>query len=151
MDAGRPAEAENFFRTAMSAGPYNRQVIYGLSQCLEKLGKKDEAKQLGDKLTQMQADSKRLDQLTHEAMKKPHDPGLRYEIGMIFMRNGFTDDAVRWLTSALKENPAHQPARAALVEHYERTGNAEAAARHRRFLENTSPQNASGTRGGESP
>jgi predicted Zn-dependent protease len=150
MDAARPTEAESFFRTAHAIEPGNRLVSYSLSLCLENLGNKEEAKQLRQDIVHMDANIKRLDQLTHDVMKNPHDPALRYEVGMIFLRNGFSEDAVRWLNSALKESLSYQPAHAALADYYERTGNAELAARHRPFLQNSS-QNAGRPPAGRAP
>jgi len=34
---------------------------------------------------------------------------------MILLRNGHTEGGVRWIQSALAENPAHEPSRKALA------------------------------------
>jgi len=51
---------------------------------------------------------------------------------MIYMGNRMESEAVRMLLGALQYDPDYQPAHAALADYYERTGNADAAERHRR-------------------
>jgi len=65
----------------------------------------------------------------------PHDAALRYEIGMIFMRRGQTQEALRWLSGALQEDPRHRPTHAALADYFQRTGQPGPAARHRKWLD----------------
>jgi len=135
MEAGRLDEAEGFLRTAAALDASSPQINYNLCLCLERVGKKEEAKKFSAKLAEVKADRQRMDRLLREAMTRPHDPDVRYEVGMIFLRNGFTQDGLRWLASALRENPSHRPAHIALAEYYERAGSAEQAAVHRRYLE----------------
>jgi predicted Zn-dependent protease len=135
LEKGQTAEAERLLRQAAAKEPHNRLIIYSLWQCLEKLGERDEAKQIKDSLARNDAATKRMDQLIRDVMKRPYDPSLRHEIGTIFLQNGFTEDGLRWLVTALNVDPSHRPTHQALAEYYERTGKPEEAARHRRFLQ----------------
>jgi uncharacterized protein HemY len=47
------------------------------------------------------ADLKRLGQLTKEVLRQPHDPALRCEVGILFLRNGEEQEGVRWLHLAI--------------------------------------------------
>ena len=60
---------------------------------------------------------------------------LRYEAGMIFLRNGFTQDGLHWLSTALDVDPNHRPTHQALADHFQRTGEQARARQHRQFLD----------------
>ena len=134
LESHQPAEAGRWLRRAADLDPSNRALIYNLYHCLERLGKKEEAKKVFARLQDTAAELKRMDQLTQEVMKKPHNPSLRYEVGMIFLRNGFTQDGLHWLGTALKEDPRHRPTHEALAYYFQRQGEREQAAYHRSFL-----------------
>ena len=135
LEKGQTTEAERFLREAAAKDPHNRLITYSLWQCLEKLGKRDEAKHIKESLERDDAATKRMDQLVRDVMKRPYDPSLRHEVGMIFLQNGFTEDGLRWLVTALHVDPSHRPTHRALADYYERAGNTEEAARHRQFLQ----------------
>jgi len=134
LELGQTIDAESRLRAALSQDPHNRQVNYHLCQCLQRLGKHDEAQTYLAKLRQIDDELKRMGQVVGEVMKRPHDPALRYEAGVIFLRNGKPEDGLHWLITALQEDPRHRPTHQALAEYYERIGNQEQAARHRHFL-----------------
>jgi Tfp pilus assembly protein PilF len=54
---------------------------------------------------------------------------------MIFLKNGQDKEGLRWLASALQEDPAHRPTCQALADYYSRQGDAEAAERFRRLAQ----------------
>ena len=134
LEKGNTADAERLLREAYAKEPYNRLVAYSLGQCLERLGKREEVKAIKVSMERHETDVKRLGSLIDEVMKRPYDPSLRYEIGMIFLQNGFRDDGLRWLGTALKADPTHKPTHQALAEYYDRAGQPQEAARHRAFV-----------------
>jgi Tfp pilus assembly protein PilF len=134
LESGRQAEAERLLRQAAARAPSNRQIHYSLIQCLRQLKKEGEIKATQDRLAKAEAEVLRMNQLMQQVMQKPHDPALRYEVGMIFLHNGFTEEGLRWLAMALRESPEHRPTHAALAEYFERVGDHQHAAAHRRFL-----------------
>jgi predicted Zn-dependent protease len=124
LDAGSPAEAEKWLRRAVAAAPYEREPLYHLYRCLSVNGQAKEAEEHLARTKQIDEDRKRLDELRLATMKAPHDASLRCEIGIILLRNGQDKEGVRWLQSALREQPEHGAARQALEEHYRRSSDA---------------------------
>jgi Tfp pilus assembly protein PilF len=110
---------------------------YNLYLCLERLGKKEQAKEYLTKINEIKAGLKRLSDLVHDVMVKPHDPNLRHEVGMMFLRLGFAEEGLRWLGTVLKEDPGYRPAHEALADYYERAGRKDLAAPHRQVLQQT--------------
>jgi predicted Zn-dependent protease len=121
-------------RRAVKQDPLNKQINCNLLQCLKRQNKKDEVNTLEAQLTQADAELARMDQLILEVMRAPHNAGLRYEAGMILMRNGFARDGVYWLGTALKEDPGHRPSHEALAQYYDLAGDKDRASWHQRFL-----------------
>jgi Tfp pilus assembly protein PilF len=127
------AQAERWFRRAVEVMPFEKDVVYGLYQCLEQLGQRQEAEEVSARLKRIDADLERLAGLTRQLAHDPRNPDLRCEMGLILMRNGQEAEALRWLESALLEDPEDAGTHQALQEYYERTGNPERAADHRQW------------------
>jgi tetratricopeptide (TPR) repeat protein len=124
--------AEGWLRRAVAVQPDNYEAHYQLAQALRANGKKDEARQLDDRTEMMQKDIRRIREIVMEKMQeKPHDPALHYECGTIFLRAGNVREGLRWLHSALEQDPDYLPAHKALAEVYQKTGNPGRAAQHR--------------------
>jgi predicted Zn-dependent protease len=134
LSEGDTAAAEDWLRRSVAADPYDYESAYQLGQCLERLGRKDEAREYLDRSARIEADLGRLHRLTAEVSRSPGDLALRCEAGMICLRNGQTAEGLRWLEGALQLDPACRGAHQALAEHYERAGQSEQAAQHRTFL-----------------
>jgi predicted Zn-dependent protease len=132
LQTDQAAEAETCLRQAVAGDPFDRAATYALFMALTRNGKEDEAKQQRVRLERIERDLKRLDELTAKMDVTPHDPALDYQIGKVLLRNGREKDGVRWLGYALLEDPHHRPSHRALAEYYERTGDKDAAERHRR-------------------
>lgn len=135
LDAGRDREASELLARAIEIDPSNYSLKYSLFLCLNRLGKTQEAKIVEAKMGQSAAEVRRMDQLVRAVNEKPNDPALRYEAGMIFLRNGFTQDGLHWLSTALDVDPEHRPTHQALADYYERSGEQALAGQHRRFLD----------------
>jgi tetratricopeptide (TPR) repeat protein len=129
---GDPAEAEKWFRKAVEIMPYEEEANYGLYQCLVRLGKAGEGEQVQVRMKSLDAAHGRLLEVTRAIGVSPHDADLRHEAGMIMLRNGLEGEGIRWLNSALQENPQHEPTHQALANYYERTGDKQRADQHRR-------------------
>jgi tetratricopeptide (TPR) repeat protein len=115
LEQSRPAEAEPWLRRAVQGRPYDRHISYTLYCCLLELGRTTDAESIKARVTQMDADLRRLDQLSQEIIKRPNDANLRCEGGLLFLRNGEQDVGLRWLQMALRLDPRCEPARAALA------------------------------------
>jgi tetratricopeptide (TPR) repeat protein len=115
LEQGRPTAAEPWLRRAVQGKPYDRHISYTLYCCLLELGRATEAEAIKARVTQMDADLRRLDQLSQEIIKRPSDANLRCEGGLLFLRNGERDVGLRWLQMALRLDPGCDAARAALA------------------------------------
>jgi tetratricopeptide (TPR) repeat protein len=128
---GALREAESLLRGALRELPRERDLLYSLHQCLSRLGRHHEADELLRALKQADADARRMGELMSQIARNPTDAQSRYECALIFLRNGVTEDGVRWLRLALEANPSHKGAHEQLAAHYEKAGDAERARRHR--------------------
>jgi tetratricopeptide (TPR) repeat protein len=132
METGHPDSAERWLRKAVEQAPYERETAYSLYLCLQQLRHVDEAKKILAKLNEIDKQLKRLREITQKIGEKP-DPSLRFQAGLIFLRSGQEREGVRWLQSALQEDPHYQPARLALADYFEKAGDSVQAAWHRRL------------------
>src|SRR5262249_31590097 len=66
LDEGHVEEAEGFFRTAVQRAPYEPLANYNLYLCLQRRGKKEEARALAIKREQIEKDMHRMDELSRE-------------------------------------------------------------------------------------
>jgi tetratricopeptide (TPR) repeat protein len=132
LDAGRTNEAESWLRKSLALAPRERAAVYSLYRCLQAQDRQDEARRWQATLENIDADLARLDRLKKEIQKSPNDASLRCEMGRILLRNHQEREALRWLESALKENPHHAAAHAALADYYQQVGDVNRTAYHRR-------------------
>jgi predicted Zn-dependent protease len=131
QQAGRFGEAEELLRKAARLQPGDQPTQYLYSQLLMQSGKTAEAKEVDKNLKQIEADVVRMEELLNGKLENsPHDPGLLFETGMIAIRAGVVDDGVRWLESALKEDPKYAPAHKSLAIIYRQSGDLARSSRH---------------------
>jgi tetratricopeptide (TPR) repeat protein len=133
LAGGNPAAAETWLRRSLAEAPHDRQTVYNLIQCLEKLGKTEEADAWRTKLKGIDADMRRLAAVTKAVLKAPNDPALRTEAGVLFLRNGEEEEGVRWLQMALKLDPSYWPAHRALADYFREHGQPALADQHERL------------------
>jgi tetratricopeptide (TPR) repeat protein len=131
FELGQLDQAEHWLRKAWNLAPYEKETTYSLFLCLKQLKKDKEAKEILAKLDNIENQLSRLKEITRAISGAPHDPALRHEAGMIFLRSGQAREGLRWLNSALQEDPRHQPTHQALLEYYESIGDEVRAAAHR--------------------
>jgi tetratricopeptide (TPR) repeat protein len=133
LQTGQLDAAEKWLRKAVAGAPYDRDTLYNLYQCLLQRGKRAEAQECLEKVEKVAADRQRIAELTRNITANPKDPALRYEAGIICLRNGQEPEGVRWLLSALVEDATHRPTHKALAKYYERAGQPQRAAYHRHW------------------
>lgn len=138
MGSAETARAEPLLRQAVALSPRDRQIVYLLGQCL-KILKKTEAEVYEARFKEIRADEKKMRELMQELLRSPKDAWLHYQIGEIFLRNGFGRDGERSLLTAVRYDPEHKLAHRALAAHYEKTGQPELAVRHRQAGAKGSP------------
>jgi Tfp pilus assembly protein PilF len=134
--AGRFGEAEKYLREAVQYDPSDFQAHDRLAFCLEQNDKPAEADKLREHIKQMEKDMTEIQAIIRQGLleRSPHDADLHYRIGMISLRAGAEAEALRWLHSALQEDPNHQGAHKALMEYYQRIRNFRKADEHRQKL-----------------
>lgn len=135
LDAGRLEEAEGFLRRAVKAAPFERELLFNFSRCLHGLRKDQEAKQWEDRLARVETDLRQVKKTMSQVLASPEDPNPRCELGVIFLRNSQEKEGLRWLNSALRCDPRHRPTHQALADHFEKQGQADLAAQHRRLAQ----------------
>jgi tetratricopeptide (TPR) repeat protein len=136
FQSGQLEVAEKWLRRAAALQPGDYQTHYLLSLCLRGSGKSEEYKEVQARIKQIEDDVQAIEQIVNTKMQqRPHDPALHYEAGMISLRAGSLQDGLRWLHSALREDPKYIPAHRALAYYYQRTGETARAARHGRLAQ----------------
>jgi tetratricopeptide (TPR) repeat protein len=115
LQSDRPAEAVQYLKRALDRAPSEMEVLNNLGVALNALGQKEEAKTYLDRFEAAKMDLAELTRTTKAVAEDPRNPDLRYKAGMILLRNGHTEGGVRWIQSALAEDPAHEPSRKALA------------------------------------
>jgi predicted Zn-dependent protease len=126
-----PEQAEAWFRRAAASQPYEREVLYGWSVSLKRLGRREEAAAVNDRFRRVEEDLTRLAAATRRVAHSPHDPAPRCEAGVILLRNGQQAEGLRWLASALELDPGHVATHQALADYYEQAGDPARSALHR--------------------
>jgi predicted Zn-dependent protease len=115
LQAGMPAEAESWLRQSLAHDPHDRDTNYALYLCLREQGRADEAARVLETVEQIRANQQRVADLSRQVAASPRDPNLRCEVGVLCLRNGQTQEGVRWLRSALQLDPGHRGALQALA------------------------------------
>jgi tetratricopeptide (TPR) repeat protein len=117
LQTGQPVEAERWLRRALVEAPYDRETNYTLYLCLVQQEREQDAAEVLETVERIRADLQRVSELRRQVAASPRDPSLRYEAGMIFLRNGQKAEGLRWLRSALELNPSYPEALAALAKY----------------------------------
>ena len=112
-------EAEKWLRRASRQRPADPDFLYSLLQALQQQGKHQGVAEVLAQLKRIEADLARLADVTRQIGSFPHNADLRCEAGQIMLRNGQDDEGLRWLESALQEDPTHTPTRRVLAEYYQ--------------------------------
>jgi len=128
------AAAENWLRQGVVGNPLDRSARYTLVQCLRRSGQEAEAQQQEQQLHRLEADLKRIGEIATRGMSQtPHSAALHSELGAILLRNGFVEQGLRWLNSALQQDARYAPAHQALADYYRQIGYYARAEEHRRL------------------
>jgi tetratricopeptide (TPR) repeat protein len=131
----QPARAERRLREALRHAPNDTEALYQLAQALRLLRRADEANEVLRRVERLRKEYMRLDELTRMAARKPDDPGLRHQAGVLALRLGRTEDGLHWLHSLLPLAGDHRATHSALADHYRQKGDRQRAEHHRRLAE----------------
>jgi predicted Zn-dependent protease len=130
----RLEEARGWLVRAAAKSPQAYEPHYQLFLCLQALGESSEAGSEEQRFKAIEADLRRMSDLTLALQRRPSDPALRFEVAEIFLRRGEESEGITWLESVVRIAPSHAKARRLLVDLYERTGNPRQARTHRQAL-----------------
>jgi predicted Zn-dependent protease len=129
-ETGRPEQAVPLLRRVFAEDPTRRRPAgYVLGMALAKIGQPAESENV-------LAEVRRLQELefAREAVKtQPNNLDLKVRLAERLMREGSTADGLRLLTEVLRTDPGHAGAHRVLAAHFERTGQPDLAAEHRRL------------------
>jgi predicted Zn-dependent protease len=138
------AEAEADLRRAVKLDPYDYAARYQLLLYLEQRGPEGETRDCKARLEQIVADQQQMYELAGKVRNAPRDPALRCALAKVLLRNGQPAEAIRWLESAIQEDPTYEPAHALLSEWYEKAGDLQRAAQHRAWVKQGGTPGSSG-------
>jgi predicted Zn-dependent protease len=128
--ARRPDRAEPWLRKAVARAPHDRLVVYEIGRCLQQVNKTKEAEKWFARLREIEAEQKKLKALSNRLLQNPANADLRCEMGQIYLRNDLPNDGLKWLNSALRENPRHRLTHITLAAYYNKIGRQDLAAPH---------------------
>jgi len=131
LAAGQLGKARDWLERALQKAPQDRQINYQYLQCLHRLRLPEEARRCEERIQRIDADLVELRQARQRATETPNDPRPRCQAGEVSLRLGQTKQGLRWLYSALQEDPEHGRTHQALARYFEENGNLQMAERHR--------------------
>jgi Tfp pilus assembly protein PilF len=145
-DQGNSAEAIRCLRKAFDLQPRSYAIGFDLYTELYGQGQIKEAKVIEKRVEHQKKQEKEVERLLKNLEQDRNSASLKYEIGMVYLRDQVDKMALHWFESALQSDPAHRPTHKALAEYYQREGNEKAAAFHRQRAGMSAPP-ASGQSG----
>jgi predicted Zn-dependent protease len=137
MEDREPGQAEGRLRRALDVDPSDTEVRYALVTALQLQGKDQDATAHLGEYDRHKALLERANHLLQEEAKKPssqRNPGPASEIGALLLQIGQHRQGLYWMDEALARDPEHRPTHQALAEYFEKRGDTERAAVHRKHL-----------------
>ncbi len=131
----QPGEALRWLTRAEALAPHEPDITYYQVLVLQRLGRADEAKKYEQKLQTDRRQFDRLDEIKKQILTDARNPTLRQQAGAVALSLGRKLEALNWLDSALLLEPNHAPTHRLLAEYYEKSGEGQRAAYHRRQAE----------------
>ena len=133
LDDGRPAAAEPWLRHALAVDSTDTEAQFTLVAALRAQGRRSAAAEALVEYEKKKTSLERANALLKDEADKPSkNPASATEIGTQLLAIGQDRRGLYWLDQALIRDPNHAPAHRALAEYYEKKGDSERAAVHRR-------------------
>lgn len=131
-ESGEPAKAVPLLREVMAGDPRRRAAAaYRLSLALERAGRPDEARAALAELRRLQD----VDTFAEAIRTQPDNLDLRVRLAESLLAEGHTQDGLNLLSGVLARDPRFRPAHRTLAAHYEKQGQPDRAAEHRRLAD----------------
>jgi tetratricopeptide (TPR) repeat protein len=136
-EANQPAEAIPWLRRAVAIpGAHRREALYELSRVLSQTGQTQEAEQAMKEARLLQEQSF-LSELAKDLGPGPISVSARVRLAEELINAGRADEGVLMLERLLDQNPNYAAAHRVLADYYEKQGQPERAAQHRRLQGST--------------
>lgn len=113
---GEVETAEKFLQTAIRVDPFDHGAHTQLAQVLGRLGRESESRQQSERAEELQQQWQRFSDLQIDAINRPTDAPLRYEIGLFARQLGKSELAASWFKAALSIDPGYALAAEALAK-----------------------------------
>lgn len=133
---GGPEMAETWFRQSLKADPGFFSAQYSLYLCLQQ--QPDKRAQIARELKNLhlfKQDTEQLKAVTEKLDRLPNNPDLFAQLGEIFLRRGRDERGMEFLDRVLQIDPYHAKAHQLLADEYQKKGQVDLAARHRKLAE----------------
>src|SRR5262249_46349866 len=138
LQANNSAKAEKWLRHALEVDPTDTEAEFTLVAVLQKEGRDSEADVVRGNHRKQTVLLQKVSRIIQMEAEHPNgDPDDLYEVGALFLNSANERVGLYWLHRALQRNPEHQPTRKALAEYYEKKGDKEKAAEHRRQIKSS--------------
>ncbi len=157
LQDGQPVKAEARLREVLKTDRSDTEALFVLVAVLQVQGRTDEADAALADYHEKKDLVEKINTFLRDRADDPNTTAEEFaEAGALFLRIGRERLGVQWLERAVDRDNRCQPAHLALADHYEKKGNADAAAAHRRHLRPSGPREpntatGSKTQGGKSP
>lgn len=115
LDSGDTAGAIRTLEEARTHHPTTYRVRYKLTQAYQRAGRQEDAKREAQATKEYRDLITRFADLHQEAIARPDDLEVRYQLGVTAQRLGRPDLAEAWFTVVLAMDPNHTAARQALA------------------------------------
>jgi len=114
LDEGDLPEAIRVLTRCLEVDPQDYTARYRLGQAYQRQGNQVQASKHGRIAEEMKRLREEFNQLHHQAIAKPRDAEIRYQLGVVAKRLSQPELAHNWFQAALALDPAHRAAAAAI-------------------------------------
>ncbi len=137
LDADQPDKAIPWLEraAAIQEGPHRREALYELSLALARTGKTKDAEQVMAEARLLQEQESLRGMLHGSEGERPDNVNVQVRLAEEMLNAGQTESGLRRLTDILKQDPNCAAAHRVLAAYYDKQGQLERAAEHRRRLD----------------
>jgi len=131
VDSRNPQAAITLLIQAERLAPHNHLIHATLANAYRKTGQTALAARHDRKVKDIEASFNRMTEITKQLIRTPGNVELRFEAGMILMKQGLKKAGADWLETVLVYDRRHRETRLALARYYEEIGDKRTAEQHR--------------------
>jgi tetratricopeptide (TPR) repeat protein len=131
----KPEKALDRLRKVQALGIHDPEVLQVLVQTLTQLHRLDEAELVRKQHGEVLKKAKKLRELAEKIQAETDDPSLRYQAGMLALELQEDGAATGWFQSVFWIDPDYRPTHLALADYWDKHGQPQRAAYHRRRAE----------------